>query len=103
MLRKSAFDKLGCDLLHSKDPSNVAAFRWGREHEQVAFDQYSVILPQCHRNIKLCKAGFYTHQVSLVNVVRTLTLTFIPPVAIQELHLLSVTGNSLSVDGGVVW
>ena len=58
LLRKSAFDKLGCDL-HSKDLSNVAAIRWGREHEHVAFDRYAAILPQRHRNLKLCKAGFY--------------------------------------------
>ena len=58
LLRKSAFDKLGCDL-HSKDLSNVAAIRWGREHEHVAFDRYAAILPQRHRNLKLRKAGFY--------------------------------------------
>ena len=49
----SAFEKLGCNLLHSKGLSNVAAIRWGREHEQVAFDQYSVTQPWRHRNMRL--------------------------------------------------
>lgn len=58
--RRSNHQKLAQSLLSDKTvPSTVRAIRWGREHESVAFEEYSRVVGERYPNLILRKCGFY--------------------------------------------
>ena len=57
--RRSAHINLAKSLLFGKVLSNVRALKWGRDHEHVAFSQYSSEVARLHPNLTLQKSGFH--------------------------------------------
>ena len=60
--RKSAHSNLANSILSSKVLSTIQAVKWGRDHEEIAYVQYSSKISECHPNLTLQKAGYHVGQ-----------------------------------------
>ena len=57
--RKSEFENLAQELLSNKKLSDLPALKWGREHENDAYESYEQILAQRHPCFSLRKSGIF--------------------------------------------
>lgn len=60
---KSAHTELANSILSSKVLSNIQAVKWGRDHEQIAFDQYSFKISEYHCNLTL---GWFLYRTTRI-------------------------------------